>query len=177
MESKSSKNSRRVMLLAGPVLLLGLVLLLVPSCGPSPRKPFVGVWRLDAKYFKEQLEKQEFKSDDAKAASEQNTPLWESFKVELVFSPEGRYQMSTQLHDSKVTTTRGRYEVPQAATQTIQLFADDQKEPTNFIYRFVDANTLELDTDIAPPGYPKTTRYTRAESEEMNNQANKKAAP
>ena len=75
MESQSSKNSRRVMLLAGPVLLLGMVLLLVPSCGPSPRKPFVGVWRLDAKYFKEQLEKQEFKSDDAKAASDQNPSI------------------------------------------------------------------------------------------------------
>lgn len=167
----------RVPLLARPAVILVLWMMLLSGCGPSPRKPFVGVWRLDSKYFKEQLEKQEFKSDDAKSASQQNIPLWESYKVEFVFSAEGRYQMSTQLHDSKVTTTTGRYEIPEAATPTIQLFADDEKKPTNFTYRFVDANTLELDLDIAAPGYPKSSRYTRAESEEMNNQAAKKATP
>jgi hypothetical protein len=160
--------------------LLGwLAILLIPlvvGCGPDTRKPFVGVWRLDAKYFKEQLEKQEFKSEEAKEASDKNLPLWESYKVEFVFGPDGRYQMSTQLHDSKVTTTRGRYSVPEGATQTLQLTADDEKRPANFVYRFVDGDTLELDTDLAPPGYPKTARYLRATSEEMNDQANKKAA-
>lgn len=169
--------SKRTPLLARAAVLLAAALVLFVGCGPDPRKPFVGAWRLDADYFKEQLEKQEFNVDEAKAASDQNISLWRSYKVEFIFSADGRYQMSTQLHDSKVATVRGKYEVPEATTKTLELAAEGESKPMHFTYRFVDADTLELDTDLAPPGYPKTSRYKRAKAEEFNSNAEKKATP
>jgi hypothetical protein len=158
-----------------PSILFLIVLLF--GCGPDSRKPFVGTWRLDADYFKEQLEKQDFKVDEAKAALDQSIPLWQSYKVEFTFGPDGRYQMSTQLHDSKVASVQGSYEVPAAATPTLTLSPKGESKPTHFAYRFVDADTLELDSDLAPPGYPKTSRYKRAKAEEVNRSTEKKAAP
>lgn len=160
-----------------PVLLLLLLFSALVGCGPDLRKPFVGVWRLDANYFKEQIEKQEFKSEEAKAASEQTIPLWQSYKVEFTFGADGRYQMSTQLHDSKVATTQGKYELLEAAAPTLKLTAEGEGEPIHFTYRFVDADTLELDTDLAPLGYPKSSRYNRAKDEAANARSEKKAAP
>jgi len=148
------------------------------GCGPNPRKKFVGVWRLDADYFREQLEAQaeELQSEDAKAALQENIPLWESFKQEYVFSADGRYQVSTQIHGGKIVTVRGRYSTPDGARSTLQLIADDESEPTNVVYRFVNDDTLEIDADLAPPGYPKTARYLRAKAETMNAQAEEKGA-
>lgn len=158
--------------LALPLLLLWLLFV---GCGPDSRKPFVGAWRLDADYFKEQIEKQEFKSEEAKAAADQNIPLWQSYKVEFIFGADGRYQMSSQLGGAKVASVQGKYEVPQAATPTLALSAEGESKPMYFVYRFVDADTLELDAELAPPGYPKTSRYKRAKAEEVNHQAEKKA--
>jgi hypothetical protein len=164
-----------------PLALLLCLLVVAAGCGPDTRKPFVGVWRLDATHFKEQLEKHEFQSTEAREALDASVPLWLSYKVEIVFGADGRYQMSTQLKDSKVSTTRGRYDVPEAATQTLQLHAEDEQSPVNFLYRFLDNDTLELDTDLAPLGFPKTSRYQRAKAEEMNAQSaqqeSQKAAP
>jgi hypothetical protein len=150
----------------------------VPSRLALPlRRPFVGAWRLDADYFKEQIEKQEFKSEEAKAAADQNIPLWQSYKVEFLFGADGRYQMSTQLGGAKVASVRGTYEIPKATTATLSLHAEGESKPIYFVYRFVDADTLELDADLAPPGYPKTSRYKRGKAEEVNSQSEKKAAP
>lgn len=159
------------------VWLAFVVLGVMTGCGGADRKPFVGVWRLDADYFKEQLEKQELKSDEAKDALDQSIPLWTSFKVEYTFSANGRYQVATQMAQSNVAIERGTFEVIKEPGQYLKFTVNNQSEATSVAYRFINDDTLELDVETELPGFPKTARFLRARADETASAGQKKIAP
>jgi hypothetical protein len=159
------------------LILLAAVLLFCIGCGPNNRGPFVGVWRLDADYFKEQLDKQELKSEEAKAALDESIPLWTSFKVEYTFSANGRYQVASQMGGGSVSVEKGTFEVVEDAGQILRFTANNQKDIKSVTYRFINDDTLELDVETELVGFPKTARFLRAKADEATAVDEKKAAP